>query len=155
MICLFFLDSESFAPWKGSRSPLNHQADTERVVKIQRKIESRFANYNEMKESKGKRDRANQEIFLHEKSISMAELPSKELNQEWLKHHSPSVKKNSRGKKIAISNFHKKDMSTTKFLHKWEFDQKNFIIEILLIRKLYSYFCWLTCEIYDEKVRSK
>ena len=97
---------------------LKTQADTERVVKIQRKIKCRFANYNEMKETKGKRDRANQEIFLHENSISMAELPLKELNQEWLKHHLPSVKKNSRGKKIAISNFHKNDMSTTKFLHK-------------------------------------
>ena len=97
---------------------LKTQADTERVVKIQRKIESRFANYNEMEESKGKRDRANQEIFLHENSVSMAQLPLEELSQEWLKRHLPSVKKKAGSKKVAISNFHKNDSSTTMFLEK-------------------------------------
>ena len=61
-------------------------------MKIQRKIESRFANYNEMEESKGKRDRANQEIFLHENSVSMSQLPLEELNQEWLKRHLASLR---------------------------------------------------------------
>jgi len=42
------------------------QADTERVVKTIRKVEPRFAGFNEVKESKGSRDRAQQEIFLHE-----------------------------------------------------------------------------------------
>ena len=87
-------------------------------MKIQRKIESRFANYNEMEESKGKRDRANQEIFLHENLVSMSQLPLEELNQEWLKRHLPSIKKKTGGKKVAITNFHKKDLSSTKFLEK-------------------------------------
>ena len=38
-------------------------ADTERAVKTQRKVEPRFAGYNEHKETAGKRDRAKQEIF--------------------------------------------------------------------------------------------
>ena len=42
---------------------LKTQSDTERVVKTIRKVEGRFANYNEAKESKGKRDCANQKIF--------------------------------------------------------------------------------------------
>ena len=42
---------------------LKTQEDTERVVKVIRKVEGRFANFNEVHESKGKRYRANQEIF--------------------------------------------------------------------------------------------
>ena len=39
------------------------QADTERVVKTIRRVEPQFAGFNEVKESKGARDRAQQEIF--------------------------------------------------------------------------------------------
>ena len=41
------------------------QSDTERVVKTVRKVEHRFAGFNEVKLDAGSRDRANQEIFLH------------------------------------------------------------------------------------------
>ena len=47
------------------------QADTERVVKTIRKVESRFASFNEVKESKGARDRAQQEIFLYENKVAL------------------------------------------------------------------------------------
>ena len=96
---------------------LKTQADTERVVKIQRKIESRFASYNEIEESRGKRDRANQEIFLHENSVCMSELPLEELSQEWWKRHRSSVMKKG-DKMVAITNFYKNDSSAAIFLEK-------------------------------------
>ena len=80
---------------------LKTQADTKRVVKIQRKIESRFASYNEMEESSGKRHRANQEIFLHENSVCMSEFPLEELMKG--------------DKMVAITNFHKNDSSAAIF----------------------------------------
>ena len=45
------------------------QSDTETVVKTIREIEPRFSAFDEVKESKGKRDRARQEIFLHENRV--------------------------------------------------------------------------------------
>ena len=95
---------------------LKTQADTERVVKIMRKVEGRFSNFTEIDESKGKRDRANQEIFLHENSVSMANLPLDELNQMWLKKHLPSVKKSVKGKKVCIQNFLEGDTAAAQFL---------------------------------------
>ena len=86
------------------------QADTERVVKTQRKVESRFANFNEAKESEGKRDRAKQEILLHENKVKMDKLPLEELNQLWLKSHLPALKR-SDGGSVAVKNFLKKDTS--------------------------------------------
>ena len=95
---------------------LKTQADTERVVKVIRKVEGRFANFNEIDETKGKRDRANQEIFLHENSVGLTDLPLEDLNQLWLKTHLPSVKKDGKAKQVCINNFLKKDISTAKFL---------------------------------------
>ena len=95
---------------------LKTQEDTERVVKVIRKVEGRFANFNEVHESKGKRDRANQEIFLHENSVSLANVPLEDLNQLWLKTHLPSVKKSGKGKQVCIDNFMESDISTAKFL---------------------------------------
>ncbi len=65
---------------------------------------------------KGKRDRAKQEIFLHENSVRLDQLPLEELNQIWLKRHLPSVKKNGEGKQVCIDNFLKSDSSSAKFL---------------------------------------
>ena len=56
------------------------QSDTERVVKTVRKVEHRFASYNEIKLEQNKRDRANQEVFLHENPVAFANLPLEELN---------------------------------------------------------------------------
>ena len=95
---------------------LKPQSDTERVVKTIRKVEGRFANYNKAKESKGKRDRANQEIFLHENSVRLGQLPLENLNQIWLKHHLPSVKKKGNAKQVCIDNFLKAEVSAAKFL---------------------------------------
>ena len=91
------------------------QADTERVVKVIRKVEPRFASYNEVKEDKGKRDRAQQEIFLHENKVALEDLPLDRLNQKWLKYHLPSLKKKSDGKSKSIETFLKKDKSKAKF----------------------------------------
>merc|ERR1711924_148089 len=95
---------------------LKTQADTERVGKTIRQVEGRFTNFTEINETKGKRDRANQEIFLHENSLSLEKLPLDELNQIWLKMHLPSVKKSEKGKQVCIENFLKKDMTSAKFL---------------------------------------
>jgi hypothetical protein len=95
---------------------LKTQADTERVVKVIRKVEGRFSNYNEVREAKGKRDRANQEIFLHENSVSLADVPLEDLNQLWLKTHLSSVKKSGKGKQVCINNCMENDVSTAKFL---------------------------------------
>ena len=92
-----------------------NQADTERVVKVIRKVEPRFASYNEVKEDKGKRDRAQQEIFLHENKVALEDLPLERLNQKWLKYHLPSLKKKSDGKSKSIEIFLKKDKSKAKF----------------------------------------
>ena len=70
------------------------QADTERVVKTIRKVEPRFASFDEVKESKGARDRAQQEIFLHENKIALKQLPLNDLFDAWSQSHLPSLKKN-------------------------------------------------------------
>ena len=59
------------------------QADTEKVVKTIRKAESRLASFNEVKDSKGVRDRAQQEIFLCENKVALQELPLDELFDMW------------------------------------------------------------------------
>ena len=79
-------------------------------------MEPRFASYNEVKEDKGKRDRAQQEIFLHENKVALEDLPLERLNQKWLpKYHLPSLKKKSDGKSKSIETFLKKDKSKAKF----------------------------------------
>ena len=65
------------------------QSDTKRVVKTVRKTETRFAGYDEVKESEGKRDRAKQEVFLRENQVPLTDLLLEALNKEWLKS-SPS-----------------------------------------------------------------
>ena len=96
------------------------QSDTERVVKTQRKVESRFAGYNELKEAEGKRDRAKQEIFLKENPIALRELPFEEFNLNWLKSHLPSLKNNRKYVKDVVGkstrNFFKEDRTKAKFL---------------------------------------
>jgi len=96
------------------------QSDTERVVKSQRKTEPRFAAFNELKETEGKRDRAKQEIFLKENPIALNDLPLEEFNQRWLKSHYPSLKKNRKSVKdtcgSSMKNFLKKDRTKAKFL---------------------------------------
>ena len=91
------------------------QADTERAVTVIRKVEPRFASYNEVKEDKGKRDRAQQEIFLHENKVALEDLPLERLNQKWLRYHLPSLKKKSDGKSKSIETIVKKDKSKAKF----------------------------------------
>ena len=96
------------------------QSDTERVVKSQRKTEPRFAGFDELKEAKGKRHRAKQEIFLKENPIALTDLPLEEFNQKWLKTHLPSLKKNHKGVKDAfgssMKNFLKNDCTKARFL---------------------------------------
>ena len=72
------------------------QSDTESVVKIIRKVEGRFAGFDEIKVQAGKRDRANQEIVLYEYPVSFANFPLEEMNALWLKHHLPVLKKNAK-----------------------------------------------------------
>ena len=65
------------------------------MVKTVRKTETRFAGYDEVKESEGKRDRAMEEIFLRENQVSLPDLPLEEFNQEWLKTLLPAHKSKS------------------------------------------------------------
>ena len=60
-------------------------------MKTIREVEGRFSNYNEVNEMKGKRDRAKQEIFLHENTVRLDQLPLEDLNQFWLKNQRPSL----------------------------------------------------------------
>ncbi len=95
------------------------QADTERVVKTIRKVEPRFASFNEVKESKGARDRAQQEIFLHENKVALEKLPLDELFDAWSQSHLPSLKKNDArydGKAKSVETFLKKDCTSLKFM---------------------------------------
>ena len=92
---------------------------TETVVKVIREIEPRFSQFDEMKLEQGKRDRAEQEIFLHENKVSLEALSLEELNQEWLKHHLPSLMKKKEGESLSIKSFMKKDISKVKFLETW------------------------------------
>ena len=71
------------------------QADTERVVKTVRKVEKRFNNFHEVKQAIGKRDRALQEIFIHENPIALRDLPLDNLHKKWMQTHKSSLKKKS------------------------------------------------------------
>ena len=90
------------------------QSDTERVVKTVRKTETRFAGYDEVKESKGKRDRAKQEIFLRENPVPLNELPLEQLNQAWLKSHLPALKSKSQ-RDVVVENYIDKDVPKYQF----------------------------------------
>lgn len=92
------------------------QADTERVVKTIRKVEKRFSNFNEVKEAAGKRDRALQEIFIHENHIALNELPLESLHNVWVQRHWTSLKKRSAAKAMSIDTFLRKDASKARFL---------------------------------------
>ena len=81
------------------------QADTERVVKTVRKVEKRFNNFNEVKQAIGKRDRASQEIFIHENPIALRDLPMDNLHKKWLQAHKSSLKKNAAAKALSIQTF--------------------------------------------------
>ena len=91
------------------------QADTEMVIKTIRKVEPQFASFNEVKESKGARDRAQQEIFLQENKVSLKKLPLDELFDAWSQSHLPSLKKND-GKAKNVETFLKKDCTSLKFM---------------------------------------
>ena len=80
------------------------QSDTERVVKTVRKTETRFAGYDEVEESEGKRDRAKEEIFLRENQVPLDDLLLEELNQEWLKTHLPALKSTS-NRDVTVENY--------------------------------------------------
>ena len=56
-----------------------------------------------------------QEIFLHENKVALEEIPLETLNQKWLKHHLPSLKKKSEGTSKPIETFFKKEKSKAKF----------------------------------------
>ena len=91
------------------------QSDTEMVVKTIRKVEGRFTGFDEVKLDAGKRDRANQEIFLHENPVALSKLPLEDMYQTWRKKHQASWKKQS-AKNIFVSNFKKNDKSKAHFL---------------------------------------
>ena len=95
------------------------QADTERVVKTIRKVEPRFSSFNEVKETKGARDRAQQEIFLYENKVALEKLPVNELFDSWTQSHYPSLKKNDNrynGKAKSVETFFKKDTTAVKVM---------------------------------------
>ena len=96
------------------------QSDTERVVKTVNKTETRFAGYDEVKESKGKRDRAKQEIFLRENQVPLSDLPLEELNQAWLKKHLPALKSQSK-RDVTVENYLSRDTLKQQFWIKWHF----------------------------------
>ena len=91
------------------------QADTERVVKTFRKVEKRLNNLNEVKQAIGKRDRASQEIFIHENPIALRDLPMDNLHKKWFQAHKPSLKKNAAAKALSIQTFLRKDTSKARF----------------------------------------
>ena len=91
------------------------QCDNECVVKTVRKTKTRFAGYDEVEESEGIRDSAKGEIFLRENQVPLDDLPSKELNQIWLKTHLPALKsKNNRD--VTVENYISTDTSKHQFL---------------------------------------
>ena len=90
------------------------QSDTERVVKTVRKTETRFAGYDEVKESEGKRDRAKQEVFLRENQVPLADLPLEALNKEWLKSHLPALKSKSK-RDVTVENYISNDTPKHQF----------------------------------------
>ena len=84
-------------------------------MKTIRKVEPRFAGFNEVKESKGARDRAQQEIFLYENKVALEKLPLDALFDKWTQSHRPSLKKNE-GKSESVETFLKKDNTSLKFM---------------------------------------
>ena len=91
------------------------QADTERVVKTIRKLEPQFSSFERVKKSKGARDRAQQEIFLHENKVALEKFPLDELFDSWSQSHLLSLKKND-GKAKSIETFLKKDCTSLKLM---------------------------------------
>ena len=67
-----------------------------------------------MLQNSGKRDRANQEVFLHENPVALTNLPLEGLNKLWLKKHKSSLKLNST-KNVSVENYIKKDKSKAQF----------------------------------------
>ena len=84
------------------------------MVKTVRKTETRFAGYDEVKESEGKRDRAKKEIFLRENQVPLDNLPLEELNQEWLKTHLPALKSKS-NRDVTVENYISNDTPKYQF----------------------------------------
>lgn len=84
-----------------------------------RKIEPRFAAFNELKEAEGKRDWAKQEIFSKENQISLSDLPWKSSINDGLKSHCSSLKENRKGVKdtfgSSMKNFFKKIVQKRNF----------------------------------------
>ena len=73
------------------------------------------SGFNEVKLNSGKRNRANQEVFLHENPVALTNLPLEGLNKLWLKKHKSSLKLNST-KNVSVENYIKKDKSKAQFL---------------------------------------
>ena len=96
------------------------QSDTERAVKVVRRVEPRFAGFDEVQLKEGKRDRAMQEVFICENSIAFDRLPLKKFEQEWNKTHLSAWKKDSRARPddVSITNFLRKEVSNLLFLEK-------------------------------------
>ena len=63
------------------------QSDTEIAVKVVRRVEPCFAGFDKVQLKEGKRDRAMQEVFICENSITIEKLPLKTFEQEWNKTH--------------------------------------------------------------------
>ena len=63
----------------------------------------------------GKRDRASQEIFIHENPIALRDLPMDNLHKKWLQAHKSSLKKNAAAKALSIQTFLRKDTSKARF----------------------------------------
>ena len=74
--------------------------------------------YTEIQVANGKRDRAKQEIFLHENSVALSKVPLEELNQNWLNNYRSSLKRDARARpeSISIEIFLQNNTSTLKFL---------------------------------------
>ena len=94
------------------------QGCTERVVKLLREIEPRFAGYDETEE--GKRDRCLQEVFLCDNQIAIHKLPLYEYEKEWVKGHHFAAKIDARSRvdSISITNYLKKEQSALLFMEK-------------------------------------
>ena len=86
-------------------------------MKVVRRIEPRFAGFDEVKLNEGKKDRAMQEVFICENSIAIDKLPIKEFEEERNRTHFSTWKKDSRAREddVSISNYLKKDISSLLF----------------------------------------
>jgi len=96
------------------------QSDTERDVKIVRRVEPRFSNFNETKLKNGKRDRCMQEIFLCDNPIALNKLPLDEYEKEWRSTHFHCGKIDARAleEDVSINNFLKAESSSLLFMEK-------------------------------------